>query len=175
MATSHTKELQELREKVARLQAEKEANSGFRPNVQAEIAKIRQTGKKTADKIVLKENNDHKNISLWVRKGVNYGKRVGPLHPDNAESTLLKFAEKGMTLSVERPTDQEVKDYKETEEYKTDKAKVDKIRALKNKSKKPDQIDRLTEQMSRLTGQIGSSIMPQHQVKEGATGAKLSS
>lgn len=115
-------------------------------------AKVSQT---STNKIVVKDIHDHKNISLWTK----WGKRVGPLHPNNAEHAYRKFynmAQRSnkpwLAIVVNQPTEQEVEAWKKSEEGKKWQAEVSIERARKMKTKKKSEIDRLVSQMQTMYG-----------------------
>jgi hypothetical protein len=113
-----------------------------------ELEKIKGKAKVGSDKIVVTDITDHKNISLWRKDG----KRIGPLHRENAIKALQTFYNLGVMLSTDRPTEAEIAEYKETDEYKAQMAALAKVRARKNKSLKSGSIDKLTAAIAKLTG-----------------------
>lgn len=138
-----------LRKKLA--DAEKlqsEFQNALGDNVFNEIKKIRQKGKSSATRLTVTEHHDHKNISLWTK----YGKRIGPMHPDNAIQTLNRFADFGIMLSADQPTDEQVEAYKQTSEYKAFEIKESKRRAIKQKSRRSGQMERLATEIAKMSG-----------------------
>lgn len=126
-----------------------------------EMKKIRQKGRVDSGKIQVKEITDHKNISLWTKEG----KRIGPLHPHNAERTFQLFWELGTVLSVDQPTEEQIAAYKETDEYKKKSEAYAKIRKRKDRSRKAGQIQKYIEEIAKLTGQTAQAI--NHVLKPG--------
>jgi hypothetical protein len=124
----------------------------------SELNMIHSLGKDTSNSIQVVEKNDHKNVSLWVIAGLNIGKRIGPLHPVNAEKTFKDFWSRGIRLSTTRPTEKEIADYKATDEYKTLLEAHKKKRAIKDKSKKKENLEKLIEKMAELTGQNAEAL-----------------
>lgn len=118
-----------------------------------ELKKIKTTARNEGNQIKIKEYADHKNISLWVTSGINYGKRIGPLHQTNAETTFKLCWDRGIRLTVDRPTPEQITAYKETEEYREALAKHLKLRGKKDKSKKSGQIEKLAAEIAKMTGQ----------------------
>lgn len=144
-----------LREKLAtqeRLQAEQRLVLGG--DIASEIRKIRQKGKSTSNSITVVEQNDHKNISLWTRDG----DRIGPMHPDNAIQALNRFADIGIMLTADRPTAEQIEAYKQTPEYKKLQKAEDERRAIKMKSKKSGQIERLSAEIAKMSGTTVEAI-----------------
>jgi len=114
----------------------------------AEMTKIKSTARVDSGAISVTEFADHKNISLWTRDG----KRIGPLHQSNALRTFQLFWELGRFLSTERPTPEQIVAYKESDEYKKWLAAHLKMRAIKDRSKKSGQIEKLTAEIAKLSG-----------------------
>lgn len=144
-----------LRKKVAELEKTKpEMENALGDNLSSEIKKIRQKGKSSANTITVTEKHDHKNISLWTKDG----KRIGPMHPDNAIQTLNRFADIGILLSADQPTDEQIKAYMQTAEYKVLMAKEAKRRATKEKSRRSGQMDRLCNEIAKMSGTTVEAI-----------------
>lgn len=139
-----------LEQKIARLEAENKALEE-KVNASTDLLKgedakffrdmehLDKKGRVDTMKIKVIEKNDHKNISLWTLEG----KRIGPLHPHNAKRTYNDFYKRGVRLLVEQPTAEQIAAYKETSEYKQQRAKIDAIRAERTKSKKKGEVERL--------------------------------
>lgn len=119
-----------------------------------EIRKIREKGKSTAHEIQVTERHDHKNISLWTRMG----KRIGPMHPENAIQTLHRFAALGIILSVEKPSREQVDAYMQTAEYKKWEIEEKKRRERKEGSRGQNNMKRLTEEIAKMTGQTVEAL-----------------
>lgn len=123
-------------------------------DIASETRKIRQKGKSSANKIAIVEQNDHKNISLWTKRG----KRVGPMHPDNAIQALNKFADIGIMLSTDRPTREQIEAYEQTREGKKIIKQEQAVRARKNRSRKAGQLEKLTEAIAKMSGVPANSL-----------------
>lgn len=119
-----------------------------------EIKKIRQKGKASANSIVVTEHHDHKNISLWTKDG----KRIGPMHPENAIQALNRFADIGIALSADQPTAAQIEAYKQTAEYKSRATKEAKRRTEKDKSRRSGQMDRLSAEIAKMSGTTVEAI-----------------
>lgn len=119
-----------------------------------EIKKIRQKGKASANSIVVTEHHDHKNISLWTR----WGKRIGPMHPENAIQALNRFADIGIILSADQPTSVQVEAYKQTTEWKSRLTKETKRRAEKDKSRRSGQMEKLSAEIAKMSGTTVDAI-----------------
>jgi uncharacterized membrane protein YvbJ len=114
----------------------------------AELNKIKVTARNEGNSIKVQEFADHKNISLWTKDG----KRIGPLHQTNALRTFELFHQLGTELSVDRPTAQQIADYKESPEYKAWLTKHLKKRAIKDRTRKSGQMEKLTAEIAKLAG-----------------------
>jgi len=123
-------------------------------HITTEMKKIRQKGRSSANKIEVVSAHDHKNISLWTRGG----KRVGPMHPDNAIQTLNRFADIGVALSADQPTLEQIEAYKETAEWKKKEATEKVRRERKDKSKRTGQMDRLSKEIAKMSNTTVESI-----------------
>lgn len=144
-----------LKQKIAEQEALRDrAVSGYSPILQDQIRKIRLKGKSTANTIVVKESHDHKNISLWTRDG----KRIGPMHPDNAERFLNDAAASGRILTVDKPTEAQIEAYKQTDEYKAFRAREVASRERKDRLKKGNQTQKLIEEIARMSGKTVEAI-----------------
>jgi len=150
-------ELEALRAKVAQLEEEKkereerELASG-NSNLVKELQEIRKNNKSGAGKITYKDIHDHVNIPLYHTNGLHIGKVVGPIHPGNAEDVYLRFQAIGVRLSIYKPTAEQIERHKQSKEYKEALAKFERKRKLKNKSKKESEVERLTQEIAKLTG-----------------------
>jgi hypothetical protein len=159
-----------LRESLDNLSASQVLEPGL-ARYTGELAKIQKLGRVDSDKIQVKEFTDHKNISLWTK----LGKRLGPMHRDNALAAFKRFFELGILLSTTQPTPEEISVYMLTDEYKVSKEKFDKSRALKDKSRKAGQMQKLAEQIAKLTGSTVDAInhvFQSHEIKPLSAGQK---
>lgn len=144
-----------LKIKLAAMEADRpQMENALGDTLSNEMKAIRQKGKSSANTITVQEKNDHVNISLWTR----WGKRIGPLHPDNAIQTLNRFADIGILLTATRPTPAQLEAYKETAEYKSMIKREDSARAIKSKSKRSGQMDRLCAEIARMSGTTVEAI-----------------
>lgn len=114
-----------------------------------EIKKIQQRGRVDSNKILVKDFSDHKNISLWTKEG----KRIGPLHPHNARRVFERFWNRGIQLSADQPTPDQIAAYKLTDEYKRKKKEFDRIREIKDKSRKKGTMEKYLAEIAKMTGQ----------------------
>lgn len=133
-------------------------------NLTSEIRKIKAKSKPSANSIIVKEVIDHKNISLWTK----LGKRIGPMHPDNAIQTLHRFADIGIFLTADQPTQEQINQYKETDEYKDLVKRETARRAIKDKSRKAGQLEKLANEIARMSGttvEAINHILKAHEVK----------
>jgi len=134
-------------------------------SLMSEMKKIRQRGRVKGQAINVISKSDFKRISLWTK----YGKQLGPMHPDNAMQTLNRFADLGVILTVDKPTPEQIEKYKQTPEYKKKLKWETERRAIKDKSRKSGQFDRLSAEiakMSNSTIDMVNKILPMAEVKK---------
>ncbi len=164
------KEVASLEAQVARLELEKseleQKIENSRPDLTSEEARymrdlsyIDKTGRVDSNKIVVKEINDHTNISLWDP----LGKRVGPLHPVNVRHTYEKFyklwsAGKRFRLSPTRPSAEDIEKFKKSDEYKAWKTRHDLDRARKSRTRKKGELERILTSIAQMTGKTVGEI-----------------
>jgi len=158
-----------LRETIERLGSTEQVQDTTLMRYMDEINKITKKARVESDKIKVIEITDHKNISLWTKDG----KRIGPLHRDNAIATLKRFFELGIMLSSEQPTSEEIEAYMQTDEYKIVYAKFMESRRIKDKSRKAGQMQKLAEEIAKITGSTVDAInhvLKFHEVKQLSAG-----
>lgn len=157
-------ELKLLQAKVAELERKNAELAKGTPLEQ--IKKAARTGRKDATTIRLREFKDYVSMKLYHTDGVNIGKMVGPLHPDNAESTFMRFAAKGTRLSINKPTEAEIEAYKNDPANAALFEKEVKRRDARKRSRKESEVDRLTKSIEKLSGiKSKNFIKSQDQVK----------
>lgn len=153
----------QLAEQIAKMQTD--TVNALGGNVASEMKKIRQKGKASANTITVVEKHDHKNVSLWAKDG----KRIGPMHPENAIQTLNRFADVGIMLTADQPTTEQIASYKQTTEYKVIEAKETKRRATKEKSRRTGQMEKLATEIAKMSGttvEAINHILAAHEVKK---------
>lgn len=155
-------ELQALRNKVAELEARVQVKS----DPFEEIRKAKLKGSKGSDQISVRHFTDHKKVSLYHTNGYHIGKKVGPLHPGLLEQTFEEFKAKGIILSVNSPTPEEVSIYKNSAEYKKLEARQRELKPSRYRGETKDDVKRIAEAMTKIAGIQGSevTIRPQEQV-----------
>ena len=119
-----------------------------------EIRDIRKKGRVDTTKIQVHEITDHKNISLWTREG----KRIGPLHPHNAERSFMLFHEIGTEFSATEPTSAEIEAYKATDEYKVKEKAYREKRDIKDKTRSKEGLRKILEEMAKTTGMTTEAL-----------------
>jgi hypothetical protein len=163
-------ELRELQDHV-RLLEEKEASQSDMSKYMDDIADIKKQGTVTSNTITYREDTDHKNISLYTM----WGKRVGPMHRNNALSTFERFSELAKTKGKpwlrllppsRKPSDEDIKKFYESEWGKTYLKELKESRAKKLKLNKTSSVDKLVAAMEKQYGvKVQNTILPQDQVK----------
>lgn len=146
-------ELQALRNRIAELE-KKDAERGQTKGFSAfnEIEKIRSKGKSTSEHLQYKDVKNYSPVYMYDTNGIDIGRVRGPWHPTNAERAFQDFFKIGIILSINRPSEDQIAEYMKTKEYKDLKAKHDKKSALKNKSRKESEVEKLTKAVSELSG-----------------------
>lgn len=151
-------ELLSLQNRIAELEAEKSERDRNAPRDERayidELTKIKERKDRAlqAGGITYKDIHDHVNIPLYHTQGIHIGKVVGPIHPGNAEDIFMQFKKAGVILSLNKPTDEAIRKYKSTLEYKKLEDVFNKRRLQKLKSKKDSEIDRLTKLIAMQQG-----------------------
>lgn len=153
-------EIEELKRSQKEMEA-RERNRLPAINHLAEMQQLRARGSEDAGAIKYKDIHDHKNIRLWHTTGVQVGRSIGPIHPANAEETFQRFMDKGIVLSIQRPSQETIDRYKETDEYKS----LLKIETARREGKKTmsreNSVDKLTAAVAKLAGiPIENTLMP---------------
>jgi len=150
-------ELELLRSKLAELELKNaelaERNKKTTGGALEEIRKASRRNRNDSTTITYKDICDYVPLKLYHVDGVNIGKCVGPIHPDAAEEAFMRFAHKGIMLSVKKPTEADILKYKATEEYKALEAKEKKRRNQRTRSRKESEVDKLTKAIETLSGQ----------------------
>ena len=123
-----------------------------------EMKKIRKKGRVDTNKIKVVEITDHKNISLWTKDG----KRIGPLHPYNAEKTFMLFWNLGIRLSADEPTVEQIAAYKKTPEYAAAMKAHEAKREVKEESRKDTK--KLQDYLKRIAESSGQSVEAIHNI-----------
>lgn len=113
-----------------------------------EERKIRQSARVDADKLVVKEINDHKNVSLWTK----WGKRIGPMHRDNALRALRNFVSFGVMLSSTQPTEADIEKWLASKEGIAWKKSEDKKRDDNISTRKRGSMEKILKQMADQYG-----------------------
>ena len=113
---------------------------------------IRKRNPVSGNSLPMKITDDHKNVTLYHTNGHQIGKFVGPLHPNNAEVEVQRFYSRGIILSLTKPTDVEIKAYKETDEWKKLDEEHTKKRKSKIKKRKNQDMSDLAKEIAKLSG-----------------------
>ncbi len=143
--------------------ADLKAIAASQPTINQSDAKYMQDidflqSKKTGaggNRIEVKEITDHKNIPLWTP----WGKRIGPMHPNNATYVYHKFRRLGRILHVRKPSEEDIRAYYKSPEYIAWKKKHDANREQKSKSKSGAGLDKVIDAMVNITGQNRRDII----------------
>ena len=150
--------IKDLKARIQQLEEEKRVaqqgstGSTLTDRISQEIKLLKKVGFNDAGKIKVKPIDDHRNVVLYHTNGVQVGKFVGPLHIKNAELEIQRWAEKGIMLSARKPTEEEIKLYKETAEYKRLEEAFKKGRAKKIKTRRSGEIEKIAEAIAKASG-----------------------
>ena len=136
------KELAELREQIKSQKPE--------PFEQIRQAAIR--GQSDNAQVKIRHFTDHKKVALYHTNGFHIGKKIGPLHPGLLEFTFAGFKAKGIILSTIKPTEEEIAEYKQTEEYKKAAARIKELKPSRGMVQTSTDVKKLAEAMSKLAG-----------------------
>ena len=98
------------------------------------------------------ETKDYVPMKLYHKNGPQMGKLVGPIHPDLAVDTYMRFAAKGIQLTIDKPTEAQIEAYYNTPEgQKYQKSEIAR-RVRRASTKKESEIVRLTKALEKQTG-----------------------
>ena len=97
-------------------------------------------------KLEVKETSDHKNIMLYT----DINKRVGPLHPANAETTILRWHKAGFRLYLKPRTAEELEAFKNSDEGKEAERKHKALRIQRHKLSRKGQNDQLVKDLAEI-------------------------
>lgn len=138
-------ELSRLRAENEELRRKQETISMPNESLNDELRKIRRNGVVNTLGIPMQIINDHKNIYLYT----SLNKRIGPLHPRNAEQAMIRFHEKGIQLFTTARTPEQVEAYKQTREYKESHKKHLAERERRRKASGKGSFERFTETIAK--------------------------
>lgn len=86
-----------------------------------------------------------KGITLWTP----LNKRIGPLHPTNAESTMKRWRKAGYPLYTTKRTEQQIEDFKKTDFYKKEHAKHLELRKQRHSKSSKGQINKMLKEIGK--------------------------
>lgn len=168
---SNENEVELLRQKVADLErqnqefSQQQSMEGISSTYIKEMENIRARGNQSVSQIQYRDIQGYKAVYLYHTNGYRIGKRLGPFHPSNAEFAMSEFGKKGIRLSINAPTTEQVEAYKKTKEYLDLQAAFQIEEKAAIRSRRPDQIEKLTEQISKLAGVVVvNTIKDKHEV-----------
>jgi len=94
-------------------------------------------------------SSDHKNVMLYT--AIN--KKVGPLHPDNARRTMIRWKKAGIQLYTTPRTMEQIKAYKDTDEYKRIKAKHEATRKQRRAQSGKGKQEKMMTEIAKVTAE----------------------
>lgn len=102
-----------------------------------------------ANSVVVKSIDDHKNVFLY---SLYDGKKIGGLHPNNAEYTMKLYYSRGIPVQLKPPTAEEMAEFAKTDAYKQLKKKENERKELRKKTRKRGQLEEMAKMIARETG-----------------------
>jgi hypothetical protein len=91
--------------------------------------------------------NDHKNIMLYTA----LNKKVGGLHPDNAEATMLRWKKAGFQLYTTPRTPEQIEAFKKTPEYEIAHKKHQLLRKQRHAQSSKGKAEKMIEEVAKQT------------------------
>ena len=113
------------------------------------------------------ETCDHRSIFLYT----HLNKRIGRLHPRNAETTVRRFEKAGIQLFLHPRTPEQIEEYKTTDLYKKLHKKHVDTRALRRKQSKGKELENMAKVIASEVGGAVADAMS----KDKTTKAKVKS
>ena len=149
----HEIEVAKLKDRIAELEAKQTSfDDVFKGTaISNEIRKIRSVsgGQSGVPVITVQETSDTTFVYLWTP----WGKRLGPMHPANAEATLERFwVVLHVPLSMEKPSLEKQLAFQKTDVYKKMEAGWHKKEQWRIRSKKGNQFEKLAAEIAKLSG-----------------------
>jgi hypothetical protein len=137
-------------ELISRLSQQEDSGSVRYSDHESELAKIDNlAARSNPHGIPFRETSDHKNIMLYT--AIN--KRVGPLHPDNARRTMIRWKRAGVQLYTTKRTDEQVKAYLESPEGKREMAKHAALREQRHRQSSKGKAEKMMTDIARVTAE----------------------
>lgn len=101
--------------------------------------------------LVVKESADHRSIYLYT----HLNKRIGKLHPKNAEATVRRYQREGIELFLHPRTPEQIAEYKKTDTYKKLHKKHTNERARRHKQSEGKDLDKMAKMIAT---EVGSAV-----------------
>jgi hypothetical protein len=119
-----------------------------------ELQALKKKSTVSTGSIPVKYVDDHKNIPLYTM----LNKVIGPMHPDNARSTMERFYAAGYPLFLTPRTPEQIEAYKQTDTYKKREAVRQKDRLRKVNKKPSAQLEKFAKIIAQETGKSFKEI-----------------
>lgn len=100
------------------------------------------------------QTSDHKNVMLYTA----LNKRVGPLHPDNARRTMIRWKKAGIQLYTQPRTEEQIEAFKTTDEYKVAKMKHDALRQQRRSQSSKGRTENMVKEIAAQTAKIVAGV-----------------
>lgn len=120
-----------------------------------ELQALKKKSNVSTGSIPIKYVDDHKNIPLYTM----LNKVIGPMHPDNAKSTMERFYAAGYPLFLTPRTPEQIEAYKQTDIYKKREAVRQKDRERKTSKKPVAQLEKFAKIIAQETGKSVKDLM----------------
>ena len=123
--------------------------SGLNNDLMTEMAKLKRGASINPNSIPVKSIDDHVNVVLWTP----LNKKIGGLHPHNAEKTMQRWYMAGIPLYTSKRTPEQVEQYKLTPEYAQRHKAHLKLRAKRHRNTDDQALEKMSKIIAKQTGQ----------------------
>ena len=140
------------KELIERLQSQPTASVDHYEN---ELEKIdRMASVNNPHQIPFRQISDHKNVMLYTA----LNKKVGPLHPDNARRTMIRWKRAGVQLFTAPRTEAQIEEFKQTDEYKRYIVKHEATRTQRRAQSGKGKQDAMIKEVAAMTAAAMSGV-----------------
>lgn len=132
-----------------------------------EIRKASIKSQQGNEQISIRHFTDHKKVALYHTNGFHIGKKVGPLHPGLLQQTFEAFKLKGIILSPNCPSADEIAEFKASDEYKALDKRQHEMKPVRFRGETKSDVARLVDIIARNQGINPDQVInvkPQEQV-----------
>jgi hypothetical protein len=140
-------QLLDAQQKLSQIQQDQKPVPMPNTSLADEMAKLRRRTGRTGVNIPVRVIDDHTNVALYTP----LNKKIGPMHPRNAEKTMQDWYAAGYPLYTEPRTPEQVEEFKQTDFYKTEHAKHEQRRSERKASSKEGEYERIAKIVANET------------------------